>query len=164
MLSPHLTTLFLLGSHKAMNLQAHFLFSQLAQSNFIFPSCWMNQLSRECHKNEQKCSITEGSAALQRPEERLPGERMLIPDPALGARIVKILTTARGRSGAVCGHLCTVLLLGVTEDTQAKLLVQRQDAWKNLASIFFLSFSSVTSVQKRCISKSKLGWGLFIFR
>lgn len=89
---------------------------------------------------------------------------MPIPDPALVAGTVKqVLTTARVRTGVACEHLCTVILLRVTEDTQAKLLVQWPDAWKNLASIFFLSFSSLTSFQKQCILKSKLGGGLFIF-
>lgn len=66
---------------------------------------------------------------------------MLIPDPAPVARTVKqVLTTARVRRGAACEHLCTVILLRVTEDTPAKLLVQWPDAWKNLAPIFSFLF------------------------
>lgn len=54
---------------------------------------------------------------------------MLLPDPALVAGTVKqVLTTARVRTGVACEHLCTVILLRITEDMQAKLLVQWPDA------------------------------------
>lgn len=69
------------------------------------------------------------------------GEKMPIPDPALVAGTVKqVLTTARVRTGVACEHLCTVILLRVTEDMQAKLLVQWPDAWKNPASVFSFFF------------------------
>lgn len=96
----------------------------------------MNQLSKECHKNDQKCSTRLCSD--QRTDCWEKGCWSQIQP------LLQVLTTAGVRTGAAHEHLCAAVLLRVTEDTQAK---PWQEARKNLASIF--SFLFLLLIQSR---------------